>query len=74
MSSPTAPSTASSDSPRARSMLQTPGRGDCVLLFTASLINYFDRQHSSYALPICKDFTLIGTARFAVVGFSGPTR
>src|SRR6266545_2770420 len=60
MSNPTAPSTASTDSPHVALDVTNARRWTIVwLLFTASLINYFDRQTLSYALPIlAKDFHL----------------
>src|SRR5438094_10369943 len=60
MSSPSAPSTASSELPRATLDVTNARRWTIVwLLFAASLINYFDRQTLSYALPIlAKDFRL----------------
>jgi len=60
MSSPSAPLTTSPDSPRVALNVTNTRRWTIVwLLFTASLINYFDRQTLSYALPIlAKDFHL----------------
>jgi len=60
MSSPTAPSTAAPDSSRATLDVSNARRWTIVwLLFAASLINYFDRQTLSYALPLlAKDFQL----------------
>jgi len=60
MSSPSAPSTASSDSPRVALDVTNARRWTIVwLLFAASLINYFDRQTLAYALPLlAKDFHL----------------
>ena len=54
MSSPPAPSTASSDdSPRVTLEVTNARRWAIVgLLFTASLINYFDRATISFALPL----------------------
>src|SRR5436190_8741220 len=53
MSSPTAPSTASAESTRVALNLTNARRWTIVwLLFTASLINYFDRQTLAYALPL----------------------
>ena len=60
MSSPSAPSTASSELPRAALNVTNARRWMIVwLLFAASLINYFDRQTLAYALPLlAKDFEL----------------
>ena len=60
MSNPTAPSTASTDSPHAALGVTNARRWTIVwLLFAASLINYFDRQTLAYALPLlAKDFHL----------------
>src|SRR5438552_11424821 len=60
MSSPSAPSTASADLPRVALDVTNARRWTIVwLLFAASLINYFDRQTLSYALPLlAKDFHL----------------
>jgi len=60
MSSPSAPSTASADSPRVALDVTNARRWTIVwLLFAASLINYFDRQTLSYALTLlAKDFRL----------------
>ena len=60
MSSPSAPSTASSDSRRVALDVTNARRWTIVwLLFAASLINYFDRQTLAYALPLlAKDFHL----------------
>src|SRR5437762_13402162 len=60
MSSPSAPSTASADSPRVALDVTNARRWTIVwLLFAASLINYFDRQTLAYALPLlAKDFQL----------------
>ena len=60
MSSPSAPSTAAPDSSRATLDVTNARRWTIVwLLFAASLINYFDRQTLSYALPLlAKDFQL----------------
>ena len=60
MSSPTAPSTSSLDSPRVALDVTNARRWTIVwLLFAASLINYFDRQTLAYALPLlAKDFHL----------------
>src|SRR5881628_440064 len=60
MSSPSAPSTASSELPRATLDVTNARRWTIVwLLFAASLINYFDRQTLAYALPLlAKDFHL----------------
>src|SRR5947207_3132591 len=53
MSSPTAPSTASDDSPRVALDVTNARRWTIVgLLFTASLINYFDRATIAFALPL----------------------
>src|SRR5438046_6692713 len=60
MSSPSAPPTAAPDSPRVALDVSHGRRWTIVwLLFAASLINYFDRQTLSYALPfLAKDFNL----------------
>src|SRR5437016_8544738 len=60
MSSPSAPSTASSELPRGTLDVTNARRWTIVwLLFAASLINYFDRQTLAYALPLlAKDFEL----------------
>src|SRR5438046_9264031 len=60
MSSPSAPSTASPESPRVALDITNARRWTIVwLLFVASLINYFDRQTLAYALPLlAKDFHL----------------
>ena len=60
MSSPSAQSTAAPDSSRATLDVTNARRWTIVwLLFAASLINYFDRQTLSYALPLlAKDFQL----------------
>src|SRR5213595_3421287 len=60
MSSPPAPSTVSEESPQVALGVTNARRWTIVwLLFTASLINYFDRQTLSYALPLlAKDFHL----------------
>jgi MFS family permease len=60
MSSPSAPFTAAPDSSRLSLELTNARRWTIVwLLFAASLINYFDRQTLSYALPLlAKDFQL----------------
>ena len=60
MSSPSAPSTASPESPRVALDVTNARRWTIVwLLFAASLINYFDRQTLAYALPLlAKDFQL----------------
>src|SRR5947208_7459150 len=53
MSSPTAPSTVSPDSPHVALGVTNARRWTIVgLLFTASLINYFDRATISFALPL----------------------
>src|SRR5436853_1878971 len=53
MSSPTAPSTASENSPHVALGVTNARRWTIVgLLFTASLINYFDRATISFALPL----------------------
>src|SRR5205823_14010498 len=60
MSSPPAPSTVSEESPQVALGVTNARRWTIVwLLFTASLINYFDRQTLSYALPLlATDFHL----------------
>src|SRR5437870_13799870 len=60
MSSPTAPSTASENSPHVALGVTSARRWTIVgLLFTASLINYFDRATISFALPqISAEFNL----------------
>src|SRR5437773_11794222 len=60
MSSPSAPPATSPDSPRVALDVTNARRWTIVwLLFTASLINYFDRQTLAYALPLlAKDFHL----------------
>ena len=60
MSSPPAPSTVSEESPHVALGVTNARRWTIVwLLFAASLINYFDRQTLSYALPLlAKDFHL----------------
>src|SRR5438094_2119225 len=60
MSSLSAPSAASPESPRVVLDVTHARRWTMVwLLFTASLINYFDRQTLAYALPLlAKDFHL----------------
>ncbi len=60
MSSPSAPSGASLDSPRVALDVTNARRWTIIwLLFAASLINYFDRQTLAYALPLlAKDFDL----------------
>src|SRR5881409_1641001 len=60
MSSPSAPSTASSELPQATLNVTNARCWTIVwLLFAASLINYFDRQTLAYALPLlAKDFHL----------------
>jgi MFS transporter, ACS family, D-galactonate transporter len=53
MSSPTAPSALSADSPHSALGVTNARRWTIVgLLFTASLINYFDRATISFALPL----------------------
>src|SRR5438128_11373867 len=60
MSSPPAPSTVSEESPHVALGVTNARRWIIVwLFFAASLINYFDRQTLSYALPLlARDFHL----------------
>src|SRR5437899_10348048 len=65
MSSPTAPSIVSEDSPHVALGISNERRWTIVgLLFTASLINYFDRATISFALPlISRDLHLAPTTK-----------
>src|SRR2546429_3338792 len=61
MSSPTAPSTVSEDSTHVVLGVTNARRWTIVgLLFTASLINYFDRATPSFALPFISDELQLG--------------